>query len=72
LVIRVIWAIPGWPGGILCQPCPTGRKPITKKIVGISRLVAVTPAILKECGLEGENFEIDGGDGKIIVRPAKA
>ena len=33
--------------------------------------IRVTPPILKKCGLEGENFEIDGGDGKIIVRPAK-
>jgi len=26
---------------------------------------------LKKCGLEGKNFEIEGGNGKIIVRPAK-
>jgi hypothetical protein len=31
--------------------------------------IRVTPAVLKKCGLEGENFNIDGGDGKIIVSP---
>jgi hypothetical protein len=31
--------------------------------------IRVTPAVLKKCGLEGQNFEIDGGAGKIIVRP---
>jgi hypothetical protein len=33
--------------------------------------IRVTLAILKKCGLEGEDFAIDSGDGKIVVRPAK-
>jgi hypothetical protein len=33
--------------------------------------IRVIPAILKKCGLEGESFEIDSGDGKIIVRPRR-
>jgi hypothetical protein len=30
--------------------------------------IRVTPAILKKCGMESQNFEIDSGDGKIVVR----
>ncbi len=29
--------------------------------------IRVTPAVLKKCGLEGENFNIDGRAGKIVI-----
>ena len=31
--------------------------------------IRVTPAMLKKAGMEGEHFEMNGGDGKIVVRP---
>jgi hypothetical protein len=31
--------------------------------------IRVTPAMLKKCGLDGESFEIDSGEGRIVVRP---
>jgi hypothetical protein len=34
--------------------------------------IRVTPAMLKKCGLEGECFEINGSDGKIVVTPRGA
>ena len=33
--------------------------------------IRVTPAMLKKCGLEGDSFEFDGGNGKIVIRPRK-
>lgn len=48
-----------------------GLPPGGLQVGGEDCRIRVTPATLKKCGLEGENFAIDGGDGKIVVRPAK-
>ena len=31
--------------------------------------IRVTPAMLKKAGLDGEHFAMEGGSGKIVVRP---
>ena len=61
------------PAGALPKPCLVLLKEQPPKLVadyavGKDCRIRVTPAILKKCGLEGRNFEIDGGDGKIVVR----
>jgi hypothetical protein len=61
------------PSGEVPQPClvllkelPT--KPIGEyKVAGDAR-IRITPAMLKLCGLEGEAFEIEGDNGKIVVK----
>jgi len=62
--------------GAVPKPCLVLLKanpgnPLADYSVAKDYRIRVTPATLKKCGLEGENFEIDGGNGKIIVRPAK-
>ncbi len=64
------------PAGAVPKPCLVLLKvkpenPLANYVVARGCRIRVTPAILKKCGLEGANFEIDGGDGKIIVRPAE-
>ena len=62
------------PAGAVTKPCLVLLKEqppkfLTDYAVAKGYRIRVTPAILKKCGLEGESFEIDGGNGKIIVRP---
>ncbi|MGA2258922.1 MAG: hypothetical protein ABSG53_29995 [Thermoguttaceae bacterium] len=64
------------PAGAVPMPCLVLLKakpenPLADYAVAKDCRIRVTPATLKKCGLVGENFEIDDGDGKIIVRPAK-
>ena len=64
------------PAGAVPKPCLVLLKikpenPLADYAVAKGCRIRVTPATLKKCGLEGENFEIDGSDGKIVVRPAK-
>ena len=64
------------PAGAVPKPCLVLMKvkpenPLAEYAVAKDCRIRVTPAILKKCGLEGENFAIDGSDGKIVVRPAK-
>jgi hypothetical protein len=33
--------------------------------------ILLTLAMLKNCGLNGDNLEIDGKDGRIVVRPSR-
>ena len=64
------------PAGAVPKPCLVLLKEQPPKMLADYDVVTdcrirVTKAILKKCGLAGKNFEIDGGDGKIIVRPAE-
>jgi hypothetical protein len=64
------------PAGAVPKPCLVLLKvkpenPLAEYAVANGCRIRVTPAILKKCGLEGENFQIDGGDGKIVVRPRR-
>ena len=64
------------PDGAVPKPCLVLLKEPPLKLladyaVAKDYRIRVTPVILKKCGLEGGTFEIDGGDGKIIVRPQK-
>ncbi len=64
------------PAGAVLKPCLVLLKKqppkfLTDYAVAKGCRIRVTPAILKKCGLGGENFAIDGGDGKIIVSPQK-
>jgi len=64
------------PTGAVLKPCLVLLKEQPPKlladyVVAKDRRIRVTPAMLKKCGLEGESFEIVGGNGKIIVRLAK-
>ena len=63
------------PTGAVPKPClvllkEQPPKSLADYVVAKDRRIRVTPATLKKCGLQGENFEIDGGAEKIIVRPA--
>ncbi len=65
------------PAGAVPKPCLVLLKlkpenPLADYAVAKDCRIRVTLAILKKCGLEGANFAIDGGDAKIVVRPAKA
>jgi hypothetical protein len=60
------------PAGTVSQPCLVLLKQQPSKFladyaVAKDLRIRVTPAMLKKCGLEGESFEIDGSDGKIVV-----
>jgi len=62
------------PAGTVAKPCLVLLKEQPPKFlsdyaVAKGYRIRVTPAILKKCGLEGVNFNIDGSGGKIIVRP---
>ena len=62
------------PAGAISKPCLVVLKEQPPKflsdyIVAKGCRIRVTPATLKKCGLEGETFQIDGGHGKIVVRP---
>jgi hypothetical protein len=64
------------PVGAIPKPClvllkQQPPKMIADYIVAKDCRIRVTPAILKNCGLEGEDFEIDSGEGKIVVRLRK-
>ena len=64
------------PAGIVAKPCLVLLKDQPPKIladyvVANGHRIRVTPATLKKCGLECERFEIDGGNGKIVVRPRR-
>ena len=61
------------PAGAVPKPCLVLLKeqppvPLADYAVAKDCRIRVTPAILNKCGLDGENFEIDGGDGKIVVK----
>jgi len=61
------------PAGATAKPClvllkQPPPKVVADYVVAKGHRIRVTPATLKKCGLEGRNFEIVGGDGKIIVR----
>ncbi len=61
------------PAGAVPKPCLVLLKEQPPKLVADYAVakdcrIRVTPAILKKCGMEGQNFEIDSGDGKIVVR----
>ncbi len=65
------------PAGAVPKPCmvllkvkPENR--LADYAVAKGCRIRARPPILKKCGPEGENFTIDGGDGKIVVRPATA
>ncbi len=60
------------PAGVVSKPClvvlkQQPIKALADYAVAKGCRIRVTPAILKKCGLEGERFEIDGSDGKIVV-----
>ena len=62
------------PAGAVPKPCLVLLKEQPPKflsdyVVAKGCRIRVTPATLKKCGLEGENFDIDGSNGKIVVRP---
>jgi len=64
------------PAGAVPKPCLVLLKvkpenPLAEYAVAKDCRIRVTAAILKKCGLEGGKFEIDGVDGKIIVRLAR-
>ena len=64
------------PAGAVPKPCLVLLKvkpenPLADYAVAKGCRIRVTSAILKKCGLEGTNFAIDGGEGKIVIRPAK-
>jgi hypothetical protein len=64
------------PAGAIPKPClvllkEQPPKSLADYAVAKDCRIRVTPAILNKCGLEGETFEIDGGDGRIIVRPRR-
>lgn len=61
------------PAGAAVKPCLVLLKlqppaALADYVVAKDCRIRVTPAMLKKCGLEGHNFEIDGSDGKIIVK----
>ena len=61
------------PTGAVQKPCLVlmKEKPVNPLgSYGVSKgyRLRVAPAILKRCGLDGSTFEIDGKDGRIIVR----
>jgi len=62
------------PAGAVAKPCLALLKEQSAKVLADYAVakgcrIRVTPATLKKCGLEGESFDIDGSDGKIIVKP---
>ncbi len=64
------------PAGAAAKPCLVLLKEQPPKFLADYAVakdcrIRVTPAMLKKCGLAGNCFEIDGGDGKIVVRPRK-
>ncbi len=64
------------PAGAVPKPCLVLLKEKPPKLladyaVAKDRRIRITPATLQKCGLEGKEFAIDGGDGKIVVRPAR-
>jgi len=64
------------PAGAADRPClvllkEPPPKSLADYAVASGYRIRVTPATLKKCGLEGERFEIDGGNGKIVVTPQK-
>ena len=64
------------PAGAISKPClvlvkEQPPKPVADYVVASGHRIRVTPATLKKCGLDCESFEIDGGNGKIVVRPRK-
>ena len=61
------------PSGAVEKPCLVLLKekpvnPVGKYAVQNAYRIGVTAAVLKRCGLDGTRFQIDGKDGKIIVR----
>ncbi len=63
------------PAGAIPKPClvllkERPPKSLADYALAKGRRIRITLPILKKCGLEGENFQIDRGDGKIVVRPA--
>jgi hypothetical protein len=62
------------PAGVVPKPCLVLLKVQPSKfladyVVANGYRIRVTPATLKKCGLDCENFQVDVGDGKIVVRP---
>ena len=58
------------PAGTVPKPClvllkEQPPKSLADYAVAKDCRIRVTPAMLKKCGLEGDDFEFDGGDGKI-------
>ena len=45
------------------------ENPLGEYVVAKDCRIRVTPAMLKKCGVESASFDIDGSDGKILVRP---
>jgi hypothetical protein len=65
------------PAGVISKPClmlvkQQPPKFLSDYVVAKDCRIRVTPATLKKCGLEGVSFDIDGGVGKIVVRPRRA
>jgi len=63
------------PAGVVQKPVLVLLKakpenPLGECTVSKDGRIRVTPAALKACGLEGNKFEFDGGEGKIVVRRA--
>ena len=64
------------PAGAVPKPCLVLLKEQPPKMLADYAVakdfrIRLTAAIRKKCGLKGKHVEIDGGDGKIIVRPAE-
>jgi hypothetical protein len=62
------------PAGALPRPCLVLLKEQPPKflsdyVVAKGCRIRVTPAVLKKCGMDGENFDINVGKGKIVVSP---
>jgi hypothetical protein len=60
------------PAGGVAKPCLVLLKEQPPKFVSDYTVakgcrIRVTPAVLKKCGLDGENFDIDGRNGKIVI-----
>jgi hypothetical protein len=63
------------PAGAIQKPCLVLLKekpaiPLGDYAASKDCRIRVTTAMLKKCGLDGESFEIDGDNGKIIVKKA--
>jgi hypothetical protein len=62
------------PAGLAARPVLVLLKakpenPLGEYAVAKDCRIRVTPAMLKRAGLEGQSFQMDGSEGKIVVRP---
>jgi hypothetical protein len=65
------------PAGATAKPClvllkEQPPKSLADYVVANGHRIRVTPATLKKCGLAGESFKIEGGIGKIVVKPQES